>query len=224
MMTNLFSIFDPSTNNFFSMNWMSMILLLMYFPFMYWMMPSNFNMMMMNIIKILMNEMKNIYKKKINYKNCFMMISLFMLLFLNNFLSLFPYIFPCNSHLSISLSLSMIMWMTIMMFTILKNKKKMFIHLTPQGTPNLLMSFMVLIETISILIRPTTLAIRLSANIISGHLLLTLISNSINNITLFMMLIISIQSLLMILELAISMIQSYVFSILITLYASETNN
>ena len=44
----------------------------------------------------------------------------------------------------------------------------MFEHLVPQSTPIILILFMVIVETISNLIRPRTLAVRLTANIIAG--------------------------------------------------------
>lgn len=92
----------------------------------------------------------------------------------------------------------------------------------PQGTPNLLIPFIVCIETIRNIIRPGTLAIRLSANIIAGHLLLTLIGNTGNSLSEFLLIIlISAQIILLILEIAVSMIQSYVFAVLRTLYSRE---
>ena len=54
----------------------------------------------------------------------------------------------------------------------------MFAHLVPQGTPPVLMPFMVCIETISNVIRPGTLAVWLMANMVAGHLLLTLLGNT----------------------------------------------
>jgi len=52
-------------------------------------------------------------------------------------------------------------------------------HLTPQGTPFILiLYFIILIETMRLIIRPITLAIRLIANIIAGHLLISLIGSS----------------------------------------------
>lgn len=98
----------------------------------------------------------------------------------------------------------------------------MFAHLVPQRTPVVLIPFIVLIESIRNVIRPVTLSIRLSANIIAGHLLITLLGNllaSSASITLAVMMI--VQLALVRLEIAVSVIQAYVFSILITLYVGE---
>jgi F-type H+-transporting ATPase subunit a len=86
------------------------------------------------------------------------------------------------------------------------------------------MPFIVCIETIRNLIRPGTLAVRLAANIIAGHLLLTLLGNngpSINSSLLIVLIIIQIA--LLTLESAVAIIQSYVFAVLRTLYSREVN-
>jgi F-type H+-transporting ATPase subunit a len=98
----------------------------------------------------------------------------------------------------------------------------MLAHLVPQGTPYVLIPFIVIIETIRNIIRPGTLAVRLSANIIAGHLLLTLLGNTGNSLSTFLIsLLIVVQLLLLILESAVTIIQSYVFTILRTLYSRE---
>lgn len=98
----------------------------------------------------------------------------------------------------------------------------MFAHLVPQGTPAALIPFIVLIETIRNVIRPGTLAVRLAANIIAGHLLLTLLGNTGPSLsTSILVLLIIAQILLLILESAVAIIQSYVFAVLRTLYARE---
>ena len=86
------------------------------------------------------------------------------------------------------------------------------------------MPLIVLIETIRNIIRPGTLAVRLAANIIAGHLLLTLLGNTGPSLqySLLSFLLIS-QILLLILESAVAVIQSYVFAALRTLYAGEVN-
>lgn len=101
----------------------------------------------------------------------------------------------------------------------------MFTHLVPQGTPSVLMPFMVLIESISNSIRPFTLAVRLMANIVAGHLLITLLANQTSAISLApAIILVQVQMILVILELAVSVIQAYVFSVLITMYASEIHS
>lgn len=78
------------------------------------------------------------------------------------------------------------------------------------------------IESISNIIRPITLTVRLTANVIAGHLLLTLLRNigtSLNSTILPILLI--TQIILLTLESAVAIIQSYVFSILIALYSRE---
>ena len=98
----------------------------------------------------------------------------------------------------------------------------MLAHLVPQRTPGPLIVFIVIIETVSNIIRPLTLAVRLSANIIAGHLLITLLGNQTAisyNFTLLTLLI--TQILLLTLESAVAIIQSYVFAVLSSLYSSE---
>nr|YP_009350589.1 ATP synthase F0 subunit 6 [Cubitermes oblectatus]AQP27426.1 ATP synthase F0 subunit 6 [Cubitermes oblectatus] len=225
-MTNLFSIFDPATEiNNLSLNWMSTAIGLLLIPTSIWLIPSRNNMMVSLLMNKLHQEMKTILSKGIKNKgNSFILTSLFLMILMNNFLGLFPYIFTSTSHLTLTLTLALPLWMSFMLFGWIKNTNHMFEHLVPQGTPTLLMPFMVVIETISNLIRPGTLAVRLTANMIAGHLLLTLLGNngpSMSN-TMLSVLIIA-QILLLILEAAVAVIQSYVFAILSTLYSSEVN-
>jgi F-type H+-transporting ATPase subunit a len=83
---------------------------------------------------------------------------------------------------------------------------------------------MVCIETIRNIIRPGTLAVRLTANIIAGHLLLTLFGNNGPSISHYLLgVLIIAQIALLILESAVAIIQSYVFAVLRTLYYREVN-
>jgi len=95
-------------------------------------------------------------------------------------------------------------------------------HLVPQGTPNALIIFIVLIELVRNLIRPITLSVRLTANLIAGHLLISLLGGAIIRVTAFTgVFFIVIPLLLTVLELAVACIQAYVFITLITLYTTE---
>lgn len=224
MITNLFSIFDPSTKIILlnlSLNWSSIILLLLIIPNIFWLIPNNFNLIFLKLTNILNNEFKIIIKKKNNNFNL-IFISLFIIIIINNFIGLFPYIFTRTRHLSINLALAIPLWIRIILFGWINTTNNIFIHLVPQGTPNILIPFIVLIESIRNIIRPITLTIRLTANIIAGHLLLTLLGNIGPKISLIILPILLItQIVLLTLESAVAIIQSYVFSVLITLYSRE---
>nr|ADO60415.1 ATP synthase F0 subunit 6 [Trechini sp. BMNH 840194] len=223
MMSNLFSTFDPSTNILsLSLNWMSTLMGLILIPMSYWFIPSRFNILWINVILTLHKEFKTLLGSYNHKGSTFIFISLFSLILFNNFMGLFPYIYTSSSHMSMTLSLALPLWLSFMLFGWINNTQHMFTHLVPQGTPSILMPFMVCIETISNVIRPGTLAVRLAANMIAGHLLLTLLGNTgpMMSSTLISFLIIT-QFLLLTLEFAVSIIQSYVFAILSTLYSSE---
>nr|DAZ87538.1 TPA_asm: ATP synthase F0 subunit 6 [Trichosia splendens] len=222
MMTNLFSVFDPSTNFFnLSLNWLSILLGLIFIPGMYWMIPSRYNFIWTTIIIKLHWEFKVMMNSPHN-GSTLLFISLFSIILFNNFLGLFPYIFTSTSHMVMTFTLAFPLWLTFMIYGWFNNTQSMFIHLVPQGTPSMLMSFMVCIETISNMIRPGTLAIRLTANMIAGHLLMTLLGNTGSNlITSMVILLLIIQIMLLVLESAVAIIQSYVFTVLSTLYSSE---
>nr|AFQ62123.1 ATP synthase F0 subunit 6 [Trinodes hirtus] len=222
MMSNLFSTFDPTTN-FLSLNWLSTTMILLLIPSYFWLIPSRSSKLWMLIMTTLNSELKTLLGTK-NKTSSLLFISLFFLIMTNNLLGLFPYIFTSTSHMSMTLSLALPLWLSFMIYGWINNTTHMLAHLVPQGTPPILMPFMVCIETISNIIRPGTLAIRLTANMIAGHLLLTLLGNtgSALSITLLSILIF-IQMILIILESAVAIIQAYVFSILSTLYSSEVN-
>nr|DAC76926.1 TPA_asm: ATP synthase F0 subunit 6 [Tetraponera aethiops] len=221
MMMNLFSVFDPSTNNLFSLNWLSSMIIFFMLPMPFWISHSRLSLMYDLMLKFIFKEFKNLIP--FSYSNIIIFASLFLFILVNNFMGLFPYIFTASSHLSFSLSLSLTLWMSIMTFSMINYTNDTLAHLTPMGTPAVLMPFMVLIESISLIIRPFTLAIRLSANMIAGHLLLSLLGSTGESIvmTSILMMMIFSQILLFILEISVSMIQAYVFSILSVLYSSE---
>nr|YP_010554771.1 ATP synthase F0 subunit 6 [Potamyia chinensis]UYO79417.1 ATP synthase F0 subunit 6 [Potamyia chinensis] len=223
MMNNLFSIFDPLSSLLpFQLNWLSSLLLFMFTPLLYWLIPNRSLMVMNLILKFLKNEMNNLLNNNHFQGISLFFISVFFMILFNNFLGLYPYIFTSSTHLLFNLTFSLPIWLSLMFYGWIMKTQNMFIHLIPNGTPPILMPFMVLIETISNIIRPGTLAVRLTANMIAGHLLVTLLSqNGMIIPSLFLILLISVEFLLLSLELMVSFIQSYVFTILSILYTSE---
>nr|YP_009987535.1 ATP synthase F0 subunit 6 [Epeurysa nawaii]QBZ37995.1 ATP synthase F0 subunit 6 [Epeurysa nawaii]QBZ38008.1 ATP synthase F0 subunit 6 [Epeurysa nawaii] len=216
MMTNLFSSFDPSTTLFFQLNWMTMICTMLIIPNKFWLKESRNSVLKKILNNKIYQEMKFIYP---NEQILMMLKSTFMLILILNLMGLIPYVFTPTSHLSISISLALPMWLTLMFYSWTNSTNLMFAHLLPMNTPMLIAPFMIVVESLSNLIRPISLSVRLSANMIAGHLLMTLLGNinQINTVTLILM----IQMFLMMFEIAVSLIQAYVFSILMTMYSSE---
>nr|AQU13933.1 ATP synthase F0 subunit 6 [Vespa ducalis] len=220
MMPNLFSIFDPQSSMNYSFNWLSLFIPLIFFPNQFWFKKSKMLMFWISITNFLLKEFNNF--KKNNLTNIIIFFSSFFMILIMNFIGLFPYIFTPSSHLTITLPISLTIWLSIMLFYWTKMTTLSFAHLVPLNTPPILMMFMVLIETISNIIRPITLSIRLSANMIAGHLLLCLLGSTGPSMSLHLInLLIFTQILLFSLELAVSIIQSYVFMTLMSLYSNE---
>nr|QZZ18288.1 ATP synthase F0 subunit 6 [Empoasca serrata] len=216
MMMNLFSVFDPCTG-ILSLNWFSSLLLILFIPFKLWVIMNKIELTFMNILSTLNNEMTNLTNLS---GMTLIMLSLFLVILMNNVPGLIPYIYTSPSQLVFSLSLGLPLWVSFMLYGWINNTNSMFSHLVPLGTPGLLMPFMVLIETISNLIRPGSLAVRLTANMIAGHLLMSLLGNNTYGL-MIMIYTMLIYLILMLFEFAVALIQSYVFMTLTTLYSSE---
>nr|ABA19338.1 ATP synthase subunit 6 [Aratinga solstitialis]AIK28372.1 ATP synthase subunit 6 [Aratinga jandaya] len=162
---------------------------------------------------------------KPGHKWAIILTSLMMLLLTINLLGLLPYTFTPTTQLSMNMALAFPLWLATLL-TGLRNQPTISLgHLLPEGTPTPLIPALIMIETISLLIRPLALGVRLTANLTAGHLLIQLISTA--TITLLpIMPMVSILTttvllLLTILEVAVAMIQAYVFVLLLSLYLQE---
>lgn len=221
MIINLFSIFDPSSSINYSFNWLRIFMIFILFPYQFWLIPSRYIYLWKFIINFIFKEFKILISY--SYSNIIIFLRLFIFILINNFLGLFPYIFTASRHINFCLSISLTLWLSIIIYRIFNYLNDFLAHLTPQGTPSILMPFIVLIESIRLLIRPLTLAIRLTANIIAGHLLLCLLGSTglFIKSRYILTIIIFTQLILYVLEISVSIIQAYVFSILSTLYRRE---
>nr|QST18225.1 ATP synthase F0 subunit 6 [Delphinapterus leucas]QST18342.1 ATP synthase F0 subunit 6 [Delphinapterus leucas] len=154
-----------------------------------------------------------------------MFISLFLFITSTNLLGMLPHSFTPTAQLSMNLGMAIPLWAGTVV-TGFHNKTKISLaHLLPLGTPTFLIPMLVVIETISLFIQPLALAVRLTANITAGHLLLHLIGSmtlALTNISLFTAFItFTILTLLTILEFAVALIQAYVFTLLVSLYLQD---
>lgn len=215
MITRLFSPFDPTTLKF-QLNWISIFSVLIILPINFWISKSRVNKIKTNIENKIKEEFINITHHK---EIILLSISTFIIIAINNLIGLFPYVFTSTRHLSISISIAIPIWIILIIYGWINHTNSIFIHLLPTGTPYMIIPIIIIIETTGNLIRPISLSVRLTANIIAGHLLMTLIGNLSDTRTLI--LTFPAKIILTIFESAISIIQAYVFSTLITLYSRE---
>nr|BCO16443.1 ATPase subunit 6 [Pachydactylus punctatus] len=155
-------------------------------------------------------------------------ITLLMIMFyllITNLLGLLPYTFTPTTQLSLNMALALPLWLATV-FTGMRHQPTMAMaHLLPLGTPTPLIPILILIETASLLIRPLALGVRLTANLTAGHLLMTLISIASLALLPTSPTIALLTTILLILlsglEIAVAMIQAYVFVLLLSLYLQE---
>nr|YP_005088778.1 ATP synthase F0 subunit 6 [Cervus albirostris]YP_009317455.1 ATP synthase F0 subunit 6 [Rusa unicolor]YP_778674.1 ATP synthase F0 subunit 6 [Rusa unicolor swinhoei]ASM81618.1 ATP synthase F0 subunit 6 [Rusa unicolor hainana]QZZ24876.1 ATP synthase F0 subunit 6 [Rusa unicolor cambojensis]ABI64273.1 ATP synthase F0 subunit 6 [Rusa unicolor swinhoei]ABK54080.1 ATP synthase F0 subunit 6 [Rusa unicolor swinhoei]ADF57173.1 ATP synthase subunit 6 [Cervus albirostris] len=154
-----------------------------------------------------------------------MLMSLILFIGSTNLLGLLPHSFTPTTQLSMNLGMAIPLWAGAVVTGFRNKTKASLAHFLPQGTPTPLIPMLVIIETISLFIQPIALAVRLTANITAGHLLIHLIGGAalaLMSISTTMALItFIILVLLTILEFAVAMIQAYVFTLLVSLYLHD---
>nr|QNN02052.1 ATP synthase F0 subunit 6 [Lacerta bilineata] len=152
-------------------------------------------------------------------------MTLMLTLMLLNTLGLLPYTFTPTTQLSMNMALAIPTWLMTIFIGLRNQPTTSLGHLLPEGTPTLLIPMLILIETVSLLIRPIALGVRLTANLTAGHLLIQLTSTAVftllNTMTLTASMTLIVLVLLTCLEMAVALIQAYVFVLLLTLYLQE---
>ena len=108
--------------------------------------------------------------------------AIFIYILINNLVGMVPYSFAPTSHfiLAFSISFTIVIGATILGFQ--THALKFFSLLVPSGCPLGLLPLLVMIEFISYLARNVSLGLRLAANILSGHMLLNILSGFTYNI------------------------------------------
>lgn len=220
MITNLFSIFDPSSSSSLAINWVSLLCWVIFIPVPFFLTSNRVKTLFKKIVIYIFREFKPLIPKRPQI--LLISVAIFIFIILNNLPGLIPFTFTATRHIAVRLSLALPLWVGIIIHGWIFNYNNLLIHLIPNETPFILIPFIVIIETIRNIIRPLTLAIRLAANIIAGHLLLSiLISASEQTRIVSYPILFSVQTALSTLEIAVALIQAYVFRVLLTIYTSE---
>jgi F-type H+-transporting ATPase subunit a len=157
--------------------------------------------------------------------------SLFNIILLSNLTGLLPYSFTVTSHLTITFLLSFSVFLGTIIICYEKHSFKMIELFVPANTSFLLVLLLVPIEFISYISKPISLGVRLFINLMAGHCLLKVIVGfswvmlSLEDVLpLFHILPLLVLVLLVGLELAVAVIQAYVFTVLTCIYLSDSIN
>ena len=155
-----------------------------------------------------------------------LIISLFFFIVFLNVLGLFPYVFTPTVHIVVSLGLSFSIIIGVTLAGFWRFKWDFFSVFMPSGAPLGLAPLLVLIETLSFFSRAISLGVRLAANLSAGHLLFAILAGFGFNMLIASGLVGVLPLLIMVfitlLEVAVAVIQAYVFCLLATIYLADT--
>nr|YP_003331203.1 ATP synthase F0 subunit 6 [Whitmania pigra]ABX79784.1 ATP synthase F0 subunit 6 [Whitmania pigra] len=232
MCLDVFSIFDIYEFNSMMNNkrmvivLMILVPLIMYFFLMsaLWMFKFSFISLIKSFIKIMSDQCSRSTSYVLKGYSI-VIISLFLVLVSVNLLGLVSFSFSTSSHLLFTLVIGLPLWMSMMMSSFMFSKKTFIAHLLPDGAPLWLNPFLVLIESISIMVRPITLSFRLAANMTAGHVVLCLMTSYLcifmNCFNIQHLVLLTMSMVYVLFEVGICMIQGYIFCLLLSLYTDD---
>lgn len=228
MIPDIFSSFDPSSFNYIlPITTLTFIINVLYFTILdrnIWRIERARNIPIISMYKTLLPELDRTYIFNIN-PLLIIIPNIFLTIIILNIIGLFPYTFRITRHLLFTLSIGFPIWLILIISRITKIPKATIAHFLPEGAPNWLNPFLVLIESSRIIVRPITLSFRLAANIRAGHIVIALIgiyarAAWFNNF-LALIILFSITVGYILFEVAICTIQRYIFFLLLSLYSND---
>jgi len=155
------------------------------------------------------------------------LFTIFIVILLLNVVSLMPFSFAVTSHFIWSLYIALSTCFGIFILGLI-NFKLDYLKIFLQNVPILLFPLMTLIELASYVIRAFSLAIRLSANLLAGHILVDIIAEVISFLNYYLIdlsfVVLALLIALFFLEVGVACLQAYVFILLITIYLNDAVN
>lgn len=228
MIPDIFSSFDP----FVFSTYIPTSSLILYFNLtiiliiqsIFWIRPSRQSAIIAPIYSIIYLQLTRTFI--FNLKGLRSIVTpLFTVIIVINLSGLVPYTFRITRHLIFTLRFGLPLWLSIILSRFSKNPKASVAHFLPDGAPRWLNPFLVLIETTRIMVRPLTLSFRLAANIRAGHIVLRLVgiycaAAWFNSFRATILLLLTTLGYIFF-EIAICLIQAYIFCLLLSLYAND---
>ena len=185
-----------------------------------------------SVIEILYENIVSVVKDSIGsagFKYFPFLFSLILLILVLNLVGIVPYTFTPTAHIIVTFGLSLSIWFACIILSLQNFRLNFFAMFMPAGAPMFLAPFLVLIELVSYAAKAITLGVRLAANLTAGHLIFAIIAGSTWKIltaggllTLASVFPLFILVFITVLEIAVALIQAYVFCLLTTSYLNDT--
>jgi len=153
-----------------------------------------------------------------------LIMTLFIFIAANNVLGVVPFLFSTTSHFSVTFSLSILVFIIVLITGFVRNGWKYLNVLLPSGTPWFFAPLMFIIEFFAYMARPISLAVRLAANMIAGHVVIKVLASFVLLSGFFGFLPFMLLTILSAFEILIAILQAYIFTVLTCTYLSEAYN
>jgi F-type H+-transporting ATPase subunit a len=157
--------------------------------------------------------------------------SLFFFILIGNLVGNIPFSFAITTSAIVTLGLSFTIWLGVTLLGLAKHRLHFFSYFIPAGTPLALVPLLVLIEMISYVARAASLGLRLFANLVAGHTLMKILATFLYQmfgagllVAVLTLIPFSLFLAILSLEVAVSVIQAYVFSILVCSYIKDAED
>lgn len=150
-----------------------------------------------------------------------LVFAIFMFVFFGNTLGLIPYSFTFTSHIIVTFALALFVFLLVTLVALWKHGIRFFTMFFPAGAPIFMAPILIPIEIVSYLSRPVSLSIRLFANMMAGHTMMAVFAGFTITLGIFGFFPIAINVALYALEVIVTALQAYVFTILTCLYLRD---
>jgi F-type H+-transporting ATPase subunit a len=157
-----------------------------------------------------------------------LVFSLFMFVLVTNIVGIIPYSFTVASHIIITVALALLVFFTVLIYGLWKHGLHFLNLFVPKGIPVYILPMIVLIEVMSFLSRPISHSVRLFANMLAGHITLSVFAGFATMLGAFgavgwlgATVPLALTVALTALELLVAFLQAYVFAVLTCIYLND---
>jgi ATP synthase subunit 6 len=228
MIPDIFSSFDPHIyNTLFPSNSLFLIInirLVLLIQAGYWIINARQSTFIVPLKTTIFSQLRRTFRYQLKGASS-IISSTFIILIIINLMGIIPYTFRTSRHLIFTLVLGFPIWLRFIISRAIYRPKKTVAHLLPDGAPDWLNPFLVIIETTRIIVRPLTLSFRLAANIRACHIVLSLVgiywASAWFTRSFGTSLLILTTLGYILFEFAICLIQAYIFCLLLSLYSND---